>query len=62
VAEVVTVEDITGWDADLRAPTDGLGWMFNRPEPKVSLGLMMWDADALPDHVRVEKRCAARPF
>jgi len=36
MAEVVTVEDITGWDADLRALTDGLGWMFNRPEPKVT--------------------------
>ncbi|WP_255360989.1 hypothetical protein [Kutzneria sp. 744] len=36
VAEVVTVEDITGWDADLRALTDGLSWMFNRPELNVT--------------------------
>ena len=30
----VTVEDLAGWDADLRALTDGLGWLFQRPEPR----------------------------
>jgi SRSO17 transposase len=38
MAEVVTQEDIVGWDADLRVLTDGLGWLFNRPEPKVVFG------------------------
>jgi SRSO17 transposase len=41
MGEAVTVQDITDWDADLRALTDGLGWMFNRPEPKVTFGLMV---------------------
>jgi SRSO17 transposase len=41
VVEVATVEDVTGWDADLQALTDGLGWLFNRPEPRVTLGLMV---------------------
>lgn len=41
VVEVVTGEDITGWDADLAALTGGLGWLFNRPEPRVTLGLMV---------------------
>jgi len=30
----VTVEDLAGWDADLRALTDGLGRLFQRPEPR----------------------------
>lgn len=30
----VAVEDLAGWDADLRALTDGLGWLFQRPEPR----------------------------
>jgi SRSO17 transposase len=37
----VTALDIAGWDADLRALTDGLGSLFNRPEPKVTFGLMV---------------------
>ena len=41
VVEVATVDDVTRWDADLRALTDGLGWLFNRPEPRVTLGLMV---------------------
>lgn len=41
MAEVVTVKDITDWDADLHALTEGLDWMFNRPEPKVTFGLMV---------------------
>jgi SRSO17 transposase len=41
MVEVVTVEDIAGWDADLSALTAGLGWLFNRPEPKVTLGRMV---------------------
>lgn len=39
--EVVTAEGIAGWDAELRALTDGLGWLFGRPEPRVTLGLMV---------------------
>lgn len=38
MVEVVTQEDVAGWDMDLRALTDGLGWMFNRPEPKRVFG------------------------
>jgi len=30
----VTVEDLAGWDADLRALTGGLGGLFQRPEPR----------------------------
>jgi SRSO17 transposase len=41
VVEVATVDDVTRWDTDLRALTDGLGWLFNRPEPRVTLGLMV---------------------
>jgi hypothetical protein len=41
MAEAVTVQDITDWDADLRALTEGLGRLFNRPEPKVTFGLMV---------------------
>jgi SRSO17 transposase len=41
MAEAVTVRDIADWDADLHALTEGLGWMFNRPEPKVTFGLMV---------------------
>jgi SRSO17 transposase len=36
---VVTAEDIAGWAADLQELTDGLGWLFNRPEPRVTFGL-----------------------
>jgi SRSO17 transposase len=38
MVEIVTQEDIAGWDADLQALTDGLSWMFNRPEPKRVFG------------------------
>jgi FOG: Transposase len=41
MAEIVTVDDIAAWDADLRSLTDGLGWLFHRPEPKVTFGLMV---------------------
>ena len=41
MVEIMTVEDIAGWDEDLQALTDGLGWLFNRPEPRVTLGLMV---------------------
>jgi SRSO17 transposase len=40
VVDAVTVADIDAWDADLSAVTDGLGWLFQRPEPKVTFGLM----------------------
>jgi hypothetical protein len=32
---------LAGWDADLRALTDGLGSLFHRPEPKAMFGLMV---------------------
>ena len=38
MVEVVTQEDIVDWGADLRVLTNGLGWLFNRPEPKVVFG------------------------
>src|SRR2546429_8633896 len=41
MVEIMTVEDIAGWDEDLRALTDGLGWLFNRREPRVTFGLMV---------------------
>src|SRR5205809_91581 len=41
MVEIITVEDIAGWDEDLQALTDGLGWLFNRPEPKVTFGRMV---------------------
>jgi SRSO17 transposase len=28
-------------DEDLQVLTDGLGWLFNRPEPRVTFGLMV---------------------
>lgn len=41
MVKVVTVEDIAGWDASLQELTGGLGWLFNRPEPRVTFGLMV---------------------
>jgi SRSO17 transposase len=38
---VVTVRDIAGWDADLWKLTDGLGWLFNRPEPRETFGVFV---------------------
>ncbi|WP_211269302.1 IS701 family transposase [Saccharothrix syringae] len=37
----MTVRDIAGRDAGLEALTDGLGWLFNRPEPRATFGLMV---------------------
>jgi hypothetical protein len=37
----VTVRDIDGWGAELSAVTDGLGWLFGRPEPKETFGLLV---------------------
>ena len=37
----VTAQDIAGWDADLRALTDGLDSLFHRPEPRATFGLMV---------------------
>lgn len=34
----VTDEDLSQFNSDLQALTDGLGWMFNRPEPRVVFG------------------------
>lgn len=39
--EQVTAQDITAWDADLQTLTEGLSWMFNRPEPKKTFGLLL---------------------
>jgi SRSO17 transposase len=41
MVEMVTGEDIDGWGADLEALTGGLGWLFSRPEPKVTFSLMV---------------------
>jgi SRSO17 transposase len=41
VATVVTAQDVEAWDAELTALTDGLGWLFARPEPKVTFGLLV---------------------
>src|SRR6266566_7934427 len=41
MTKIATVDDIATWDADLRALTDELGWLFHRPEPKVTFGLMV---------------------
>jgi len=30
MGQAVTVQDISDWDADLRALSEGLGWMFHR--------------------------------
>lgn len=38
MVEIVSVSDVVGWDDELRALTDGLGWLFHRPEPKVVFG------------------------
>jgi SRSO17 transposase len=38
MVEVVTESDIAGWDVDLRALTDGLGFLFHRPEPRRVFG------------------------
>lgn len=37
----VGVEDIEDWDADLSALTGGLEWLFARPEPKQTFGLLV---------------------
>ncbi len=37
----VEVGDVEGWDADLSAVTQGLGWLFARPEPKETFGLLV---------------------
>jgi SRSO17 transposase len=39
--EQVTAQDIAAWDADLQTLTDRLSWMFTRPEPKKTFGLML---------------------
>jgi SRSO17 transposase len=37
----VTVQDIDACDAQLSALADGLGWLFARPEPKETFGLLV---------------------
>jgi SRSO17 transposase len=39
--EQVTTQDIAAWDADLQTLTDRVSWMFHRPEPKTTFGLML---------------------
>jgi hypothetical protein len=41
MVDAVTVEDIDVWDADLSALTGGLGWLFVRPEPRGTFGLIV---------------------
>jgi SRSO17 transposase len=38
---MVTAEDIEVWDAELTALTDGLGWLFARPEPKKTFAVLV---------------------
>lgn len=38
---VVGVEDIEAWDRELSALTQGLEWLFARPEPRVTFGLLV---------------------
>jgi SRSO17 transposase len=37
----VAADDVQAWDAELTALTDGLGWLFARPEPKRTFGLVV---------------------
>lgn len=37
----VTDEDVEVWDADLAAVIGGLGWLFARPEPRATFGLLV---------------------
>src|SRR5438270_12550680 len=39
--DVVVAEDVEAWDASLTALTDGLGWLFARPEPRVTFGQLV---------------------
>jgi hypothetical protein len=41
MVDAVTVEDIDVWDANLAALTGGLGWLFARPEPRETFGLIV---------------------
>ena len=41
MVDAITVEDIDGWAADLSALTAGLGWLFARPEPRETFGLIV---------------------
>jgi hypothetical protein len=41
VVAAVEVGDVEGWDADLSAVAQGLGWLFARPEPKQTFGLLV---------------------
>jgi SRSO17 transposase len=41
VDAVITAGDIDEWDADLSAVTSGLGWLFTRPEPRETFGLLV---------------------
>jgi SRSO17 transposase len=41
VVDVVTAQDIDTWDAQLSALTGGLGWLFARPEPRETFGLLV---------------------
>jgi hypothetical protein len=45
MAEIVTVDDIAVWDADLRSLTDGPGLAVHRPEPRATFGLMVAAVD-----------------
>jgi SRSO17 transposase len=38
MVDFVTDEDLSRFSHDLQVLTDGLGWMFNRPEPRVVFG------------------------
>src|SRR5688500_16304496 len=41
----VTAEQIPGWDAELSALTGSLGFLFNRPEPRVGFAQFIGAAE-----------------
>jgi SRSO17 transposase len=41
VVDTVTVRDIEAWDVELSTMTEGLGWLFARPEPKETFALLV---------------------
>ena len=41
VIEELTVADVDSWEASLQELTEGLGWLFPRPEPRALFGQML---------------------
>src|SRR6266511_4341091 len=55
MVEIMKVEDIAGWDEDLRALTDGLGWLF---KPAGAAGDLRADGALVLDDTQVIKKGA----